>query len=160
MTESQKKQAKISSLRLLAATPKSRNELAKKLSEKGFDGRVIRETLDELEKQGLLNDRAYAQEIVVKNTQGHLSGAKKIAFDLKRHGISEEVRVEMLSNLTPEQEAGRAREAALQRWERFKNLPEEKRRKRVYDFLVRRGFDYQIAREVVEELASETEPSS
>ena len=155
MTESQKKQAWISSLRFLAASPKSRTELAKKLADKGYPAPVIRETLDELEKQGFLNDRSYAQQLLARRIQGQPSGQRKISFELKHHGIPESIREEILSGLTPEEERTRARDVAVQRWERLKGQPLEKRKKRVYDLLIRRGFDYQVARDILDELRGE-----
>ena len=154
MAESQQKQAWITSLRLLAATPKTRRELAAKLSDKGYAEAVIRETLDALESQGLLSDQAYARNLLGRFTLSQPSGKRKIAFELKRHGVPTGIRNELLEGLTPEDETGRAREIAGARWERLKTLPAEKRKKRIYDLLIRRGFDFQIARDILEELES------
>lgn len=154
MDESQKKQAWISSLRLLAASPKTRGELAKKLTEKGYPEEIVRQTLDQLESQGLLSDRAYAVNLLSRFVHAQPSGRRRIAFEMKKRGVPAKIREDVLSQVTPEQEADRAREIGLARWERFKNLDEPKRKKRVYDFLIRRGFDFQLVRDVVEEFAS------
>lgn len=157
MEDSQQKQAMITSLRLLAATPKSRNQLARRLSEKGYVQTVVRETLDQLEKQGLLNDRGLAQELKSRFTQAKPSGRKRLVFEMKRRGIPEKVREEVLGELNPEDEQNRAREAGLLRWQKFKNLPLLKRKKRVYDFLLRRGFDYSTVRSLVERFESQND---
>ena len=150
--QSQEKQAWIVSLRLLAATPKSAGQLAGKLADKGFAPEVIQKTIDRLQEKGILSDRAFAQGIVTRLTESNLSGNRRIAFELKRKGIPAKVREEVLEKLDPEAEANRARELAQQKWERFATLDRDKRQKRVYDFLIRRGFDFQIVREVIEEL--------
>ena len=152
MKPEQKKQAKITSLRLLAATPKSRRELSKKLLDKGFDGEVVEETLNELEAQGILNDRAYAQNLVSRFTHAKPSGMRKISFELKRHGVSSQLQEEMIANAAPEEEIQRARELAEGRWEKWKSLPGIKRKKRVFDFLIRRGFNFQLAKDILDEL--------
>lgn len=157
MEESQKKQAMIIALRTLAASPKSRMEITRKLKEKGFASEVISETLEGLEKSGFLNDKSYAQNLTVKYTQGKPSGSRKISFEMKRHGIPEKVREEILSGINPEDEKQRAAELALARWERLQNLDIQKRKKRVFDLLMRRGFDFNIVREVIEELHSGNE---
>jgi len=54
--------------------------------------------------------------------------------------------------LAPEEETDRARELARAKWERFAKLDGPKRKRRVYDFLLRRGFDFQTVRDVVEQL--------
>lgn len=154
MDESQKKQAMIIALRILAASPKSRMEITRKLKEKGFPPEVIAETLMGLEKSGYLNDKSYAQNLAFKFTQAKPSGSRKLKFELKRHGISEKVREEILSGMTEEDEKTRALETGTARWERFQTLDPEKRRKRVFDFLMRRGFDYNVVREVMNELSS------
>ncbi len=150
MAESQKKQAWVTSLRLLAASPKSRKELAFKLTDKGYEEGVIQEILDNLERQGILSDRSYGRNLVARFVQGQPSGRRKIAFELKRHGLPSSIQEELLGELNPEEEIARAEELAGARWERLKNFPIEKRRKRVYDFLIRRGFDFQIVRDILE----------
>ena len=157
MSESQRKQAWITALRLLTATPKSSGELARKLREKGYGGAVVRETLRELEAKGVLSDRSYAQNIVAKYSLSQPSGTNRIRFELMRRRIPAPIREEALSILTPESEMDRAREIGLQRWNRFQSLPAEKRKKRTYDFLIRRGFSFDIVRELIEEL-SEAKP--
>ena len=151
MNESQRKQAMITSLRLLTATAKSRIELSKRLFDKGYGEEVIQETLGELEKLGLLNDRSFAENLKSRLTTSKPSGSRKIEFEMKRRGVPSKIRQEILEEITPEEETERARELGLARWEKFASLPEDKRKKRLYDFLVRRGFGFRIARDLIEE---------
>ena len=152
MSESQKKQAELTALRLLAASPKTRLQLSQKLLSKGYPRTVVEETLGRLEEQGLLNDRAFAKDLIAKWVHVKPSGIRKISFELKRRGISAKVREELLAELSPEAEGGRARELARAQWEAWSRLPEERRRKKVYDFLARRGFDFEVVRNLIEEL--------
>ena len=157
MDDSQKKQAQITLLRLLAASPKSRKELERKLADKGYDSSVIQASLDDLETKGLLSDKAYAKNLVSRFTMVRPSGHRKISFELQRHGISKKIRDEMLADVNPSEERNRAKEIGLARWMRFQNLNPERRKKRVYDFLLRRGFDFQIARDLIEEFENKNE---
>ena len=150
--EEQEKQAWIVSLRLLAATPKSAKELHDKLAAKGFPAALIQKTIETLQTKGLLSDRALAQNIVTRFTQSSPSGSRKISFELKRKGVGSKLREEILEGLNPEDETARAREIAQVKWERFAGLDANKRKRRIYDFLIRRGFDFQTVRDVVEEL--------
>lgn len=129
-----------------------------RLQEKGFPGHVIRDTLQDLKKQGLLNDTAYAKNLVSRLTYERPSGRYKIDFELKRHKIPAPIREEVLAPLSPASETAKARELARERWERFKKLPLEKRKKRVYDYLIRRGFEFQIARDLIEEIQNLQSP--
>ncbi len=139
---------------MLTASSKSRQELTKRLAEKGYGEGVIREALDQLEAQGILSDRKYAEELLSRLTVGKPSGRRKIGFELKRHGIPRKIQEDILSSLEPSEERERARELALHKWDSSKNLGKEKQKKRVYDFLVRRGFDFEIARDIVQRLES------
>jgi regulatory protein len=154
--DEQKKQAWIVSLRLLEATPKSRRDLSQKLKDKGFSQDLIEETLNELEARGILSDKAFAQNIVTRLTHGNPSGSRKISFELKRKGVPNAIREEILAKIDPEREAERAKDLAKTRWERLANQPFDKRKKKVFDFLLRRGFDYQLVRDTMEALGRDS----
>ncbi|HOW58839.1 MAG TPA: regulatory protein RecX [Candidatus Omnitrophota bacterium] len=153
--EEKHKQATITSLRLLAASPKSGQELKKKLTEKGYPDEIICRVLEELGVQGILDDNAYAKDLVNRLTQGKSSGKYKVAFELKRHGVPEAIRNELLESITPDQEFDRALEQARMKWMGWATLEPPKRKKRLYDFLIRKGYDFQIAQEVLRKLMKE-----
>ena len=69
-----------------------------------------------------------------------------------KRGIGETLIREVLEKYSPEEERERARELARDKFERWQKLEPMKRRKRVYDFLVRRGFDFAMTRDLVEEI--------
>ncbi len=126
--------------------------MAWKLKQRGYEGNVIKEALDELEKQGILNDRVYANDLVSRFRFAKPSGTRKMRFELKRHGISEKLSAEVLEPIGEEEEMSRARELVLSRLPRLERLEPLKKKKRLYDLLMRRGFDYPIVRDVVEEM--------
>lgn len=150
--DEQAKQAWAASLRLLAATPKTRKELERKLLDKNFPEEAVQTVLTELETRGLLSDAAYAKNLAIRLTQVKPSGRRKLSFEMKRHGVPAKVQQEILSEMTEEDEAARAKELASHKWEQNAKLERDKRKKKVFDFLLRRGFDFQIARETIEGL--------
>lgn len=154
----QERQALVTSLRLLAATPKSRKGLARKLEERGFSQEVIEGTLDRLERQGLLNDRSLAQSLFQSYIYHRPSGRKRIAFEMGKRGIKDSTIEEVLEKYTPQEEKEKASELARDKVLRWKKLERMKRRKKIYDFLVRRGFDFSLSREVVGEVEKELAP--
>lgn len=151
----QEKQALVTSLRLLTVTPKSRRGLARKLEERGFPQTVIEGTLDHLEKQGVLNDRALGQSLLQSYLYRRPSGRKRIAFEMEKRGIKDSLIEELLEKDTPEEERARALDLARNKVAGWKKLDRTKRRKKLYDFLVRRGFDFNLSREVAEEVERE-----
>lgn len=150
--ESQAKQAWLTSLRLLTATPKTRKELEKKLLEKGYPQPIIQETLNRLEEQGLLSDQTYAKNLLSRLTYDKPSGRRKISFEMKRRGVPARIQEELLAAVSVEEETAKASELAQHKWLQGSQLDPEKRKKKVYDFLIRRGFDFQIARDIIERL--------
>ncbi len=155
-TEERIKQAFITSLRLLAASPKSGQELQKKLAGKGYGGEIIEEVLTRLRAQGVLDETRYAQDLVARLTQGSAAGRHKVAFELKRHGVSQKIRNDLLESLTDEAETERALEQARLKWSDGAKLDPQKRKKRLYDFLIRKGYDFQIVQAVLQKLSRES----
>ncbi len=153
--DEQKKQAVIILLRLLAASPKSESELRKKLAEKGFPSEAIENALEDLSRQGILDDAKYAKDLMARLTMGKAAGRHKIAFELKRHGIPKGIQNELLGTLSAESEAERALEQARIKWAGWASIDPQKRKKRLYDFLIRKGYDFQIAQDVLQKLAKE-----
>jgi regulatory protein len=153
--EEQTKQALITALRLLAASPKSDQELRKKLAAKGYPNEVLERALNELRDQGVLDDKIYAKDLMTRLTLGKAAGRHKIAFEMKRHGVPQKIRQELLETLTNEDEAVRALEQARLKWAGWSKLEPQKRRKRLYDFLIRKGYDFQVAQDILQKLAKE-----
>ena len=91
LAEEQTKQAYITCLRLLAASPKSGQELRKKLAAKGYSAESIDQALQNLRAQGILDDTAYAKDLAARLTLGKCVVRHKIAFELRRHGISKKI---------------------------------------------------------------------
>ncbi len=151
----QEKQALVTSLRLLAATPKSRKVLQKKLEEKGYPEETVLKTLDQLETQGLLNDRILAQSLFQTLSNYRGEGRKRVAFEMKKRGIGNDLIQELLENYSPEDEHSKALELARERLDRWKGIDRMKRRKKIYDFLCRRGFDFNLSRDVMNEVEKE-----
>ena len=150
----QTRQAFITCLRLLAASPKSGHELKKKLAGKGYSEEAVDQALAELRSQGILDDEAFAKDLMTRLTLGKSAGRHKIAFELKRHGISKKIREDLLEGISEEDETRRALEQARLKWSGWSKLEPQKRKKRLYDFLVRKGYDFQIVQDILQELSS------
>ena len=155
LEEEQTKQAIITCLRLLAASPKSGQELRKKLEGKGYSAETIDRAIGDLEIQGILDDTVYAKDLVARLTLGKCAGRHKIAFELKRHGISKRISDKMLGALSSEDETERALEQARLKWTGWSRLDPQKRKKHLYDFLMRKGYDFQIVQDILQKLSKE-----
>jgi len=150
--DEQTKQALITALRLLAASPKSGSEIQKRLEAKGYSTESIEQALGQLRDQGVLDDTLYAKDLMSRLTLGKAVGRHKIAFELKRHGISKKISETLLGTLSSEDETERALEQARLKWTGWPALDPQKRKKRLYDFLMRKGYDFQIVQDVLQKL--------
>ncbi len=155
LADEQTKQAFITCLRLLAASPKSGHELRKKLADKGYPDEAVDRALADLREQGVLDDTKYARDLMARLTVGKAAGRRKIAFELKRHGISKKISDELLDTISNEDEIERALEQARLRWIAGSKLDPQKRKKRLYDFLIRKGYDFQIVQDILQRLSTE-----
>lgn len=145
MDEEQKKQAMITALRSLTMNDKSEHDLTVKLRDKGYPEPIIVFTLDRLKAEGFLSDQAFAQKLSDRILSGKKAGTHKLAFELKKKRIPESIRKEVLSAVDPEQQRLQALEIAELKIRSFRDTDSRVLRKKLYDFLIRKGYDFQLA---------------
>lgn len=130
-------------LRLLGKRPYPRRILLTKLVSKGFSKHSSDLILNEFEEKGWIDDMNYARAYV--NDKYNLAGwgPKKIEMYLKRDGVSEAVIKSALDLLEPSESTADTLEK-LVRKRRLAFLREKdtfKRKKKVVDYLLRKGFN-------------------
>jgi regulatory protein len=97
-------------LRLLTTRPRSRNELAEALRERGIPEDVGELVLDRLGELGLVNDAALAEAAVYSGHTHRSLGRRALSTDLRRRGVPDEIACEAVATVRPEDEEQRARE--------------------------------------------------
>lgn len=134
-------------------------EMRRKLRKNGYGADIIDDVIQRLADSGYLDDEAYAKAYVESRFSGSGHGPRRLSADLIKRGVDRGIVERAVSEAFDDDEL---RDAALQqgrkRWaalERETDL--RKRKKRVMDFLARRGFDYGLAREIVEGLVEEVD---
>jgi len=148
----QKRRAKEKALRLLSVRSRSRKELADRLKQAKFSPEAIEYTLGEMERLGFLNDGDFAQAWGRNRTATRPVGAFMLRQELRRKGVAEEdIEKGLQAAFRESSEAEVARELAIRRKQTLAALPEEKARKRLQDFLLRRGFGWDLVSELMEE---------
>lgn len=100
-------------LKLLAARPHFRAELAAKLARRGYPEEEVETALDRLTERGFLNDSAAAAGFVAGRVEKG-EGKRKVAAELRRRGASDEAVEAALADL-PDDDTEAALEAA-RRW--------------------------------------------
>lgn len=138
-------------LKLLSLRMHTEHELIKKLYAKKLSPADIRSALAVLKTKGLINDARFAKTYS-EELRRKASGDIRIRFQLKQKGLSEQLISECFEKENPEQQYERALEAAQMKLKPNQAL-EPKEKKRLYDLLVRKGFDYEVCRKVIHQLA-------
>ena len=153
MDDKVKARARNNAYILLRQRPRSVYEIRNRLKLKGYDDLLIEDVVASLEQAGDLNDEKFARFWVESRMHMNPAGDVVLKHELKRNGISEDL-IEAV--LTEKAEKYNEYEIALSmakdRFERLKKLDRRKATKRIYDYLLRRGFKYDNIRRVVENL--------
>ncbi|MBI4395419.1 MAG: regulatory protein RecX [Candidatus Omnitrophica bacterium] len=152
---SQFKQGYLYAIRLLAASKKSEREVSKRLEEKGYSKETINQVLNELISQKILSDQKLVGETIQNAIHAKRYGRRRIFMELKKRGIPSPEIEKALEDYPKTLERETAFGLARDRWIKLEKVEYQKRKKRLYDFLLNRGFDFELAREIVNQMRSD-----
>lgn len=155
--EKRKARARNNAYALLRMRPRSEHEIRTRLREKGYDDSLIDEVTNDLKRLNDIDDTAFAKFWVESRMHLNPAGDVVLKHELKEKGISDsiiEATLDAKAKNYDEYEV--AFNMARERFERFKRLDRQKAAKRLYDFLVRRGFKYENVQRIIEELAKKS----
>lgn len=142
--------AKEAAYRCLTYRPRSRAEVEAKLREKGFDEAAIQSTLSGLVRLGYIDDEKFARLWAESRVRLRAFGRRRIDRELREKGIDPSIVREALDGVfTIDQEIDIAEKAAARKVKGMQCLDRETRRRRLAGFLERRGFPYDVIRNVV-----------
>jgi regulatory protein len=140
-------------LNFLSYRPRSVEEVRRKLRQTDIDETtieaVIEAVIERLERAGLLDDEAFARFWVENREQFGPRGTRALRYELRQKGVPDEIIQETIADLD---EGDAAYHAALKRLRRYAQADEQTFRKRLGDYLVRRGFAYHTVRDVLDRL--------
>jgi regulatory protein len=145
--------AREAALSLLSYRARSRGELEQRLQRKGYPPEVVERCLTELEDRGLVDDASFAASFVRDRIRGKPKGERRISQELRARGIDRTTAGSVISEVM---EAENVTEVELARAaaDRWRSRPGEeplRARRRLYGFLMRRGFSGEAVRAVLEE---------
>ena len=152
-SDSDFKQALSISYRLLSYRPRSVYEISSKLNEKGYDRDLIDKVIDHLKRLHYLDDKEFAKLWVEARMRCKPVGSIGMKRDLKSKGLEEGLINEAIKTKEASYDDF---EAALKLAERrlatYGKIHKLKAKRRIYDYLVRRGFKFEIVRQVLKVL--------
>jgi len=132
--------AKAYAFLLLKYRLRSEKELFSRMSRKKFPNQVIRETIDFLKEKKFIDDTVFARAWVASRWQKAI-GPRRLRQELRLKGIDKELIAQSLEGLSESSSQREAiRDIAQSRLARMKGLDPRTARRRLYAYLVRRGF--------------------
>lgn len=137
----------------LSYRARSEKEIRENLSKHEIPETVIEDTLERLRQSGLANDKHFAEAWVENRSTFRPRGRRALTLELRQKGINDSTIESALEDLDEDAlayEAGQKKASKLrvQEWSEF--------RKKMSDFLARRGFSYSVIAPIVSRLWSET----
>ena len=141
----------------LSYRARSEKEIRQNLRKHEVPDEVIEETLQRLRGAGLANDNEFAQAWVENRNTFRPRSKRALTVELRQKGLDDEA---IQASLSAVDEEALAYAAALKRAPRFKDLEWVEFRKKLSEFLARRGFSYSVVAPVVSKIWSETHTES
>ena len=141
------------SMLFLSYRARSESEIRKNLRKHEIPEAVIDQTIERLRQDGLANDDQFAQAWVENRTTFRPRSRRMMAMELKQKGLADEAIRSAVENVNDE---ASAYEAAKKRAARLKGLEWNDFRRKLSEFLARRGYSYSVIAPVVTRIWNET----
>lgn len=129
---------------------RSISEIKTKLKTKKLSDSNIERVITHLTELGLINDEDFARQLVNEKIKNKPAGKKYLQQKLFQKGIPKQISEDVLNNIfTVDIE----KELALKVYDKLKpklsGLDIQDKKKKIYETLARKGFDYEIINEII-----------
>jgi regulatory protein len=144
-------------LNLLTHRGRSERELRQRLRQKGYTSTAIDEAIRRVVEWGYLNDEQFAASWVEQRSSGRPRSRRALAHELREKGVDRQI-IETTIEEADIDELADARRLGADKWRKEGAQESDRRRQRTAGFLARRGYSWQIAKQVIDELESGETP--
>ena len=131
-------------LNYLSYRPRSRAEVERYLQKRDLSPGGIEAVAERLERAGLLDDEAFARYWVENRERNRPKGLRALRYELRGKGISNETIERVLVSVDVPDSAYRS---STRKAQQLAHLDRGTFTKKIIEYLARRGFDYEVARE-------------
>jgi len=137
--------------RLLAYRDRSVSEIRECLKRKEYQPAVISRVVEELTTLGYLDDERFAKTWSGSLARNKKVGPRYILNALAKKGIKRDIAQNAVSDLfdEPAAEENEIKKLVEQKTSYKKSLTPLQKKKRIYNFLIRRGFSYHAVMQVI-----------
>ncbi|MEY2778126.1 MAG: hypothetical protein RL008_222 [Actinomycetota bacterium] len=142
-------------LRRLSHAPRTRKELAKDLKDKDISDDVANLALDRFEEVGLINDQALASNYVSSQHERKGLGKNALRQQLRAKGISDDMALEAISQISDDQEFQAAFALACKKIRSLQRDDAKTQLRKIVGVLARKGYSSNLAFRVAKEVISD-----
>jgi regulatory protein len=143
-------------MRYLGYRPRSESELRQRLQRKGFDIDYIEKTLAKLKEQGLVDDTAFAR-FWIENRESFSPRSQWLnRLELQRKGLDSNIIEQVVGEVD---DCDSAYRAALNKTHRLSSSDYRLFRRRLGEYLKRKGFGYEVINETINKIWKENSSS-
>lgn len=140
-------------LRLLGRRDHASHELRLKALKKDFKKSILDDVIFELEEKGYINNYSFAKKFVHDKFEFNKWGPNKIRMHLIKKNIDKKIIDKILIEQIPgEKRADALVELILKKKRAILRADPEKRRKKIFDYLLRKGFNSNVILSRMDEL--------
>lgn len=133
-------------LKFLEYRPRTEEEIRRNLEKHDVPEEIIAATVARLQRANLINDLRFAKNWVENRSDRRPRGRRALAFELRQKGVNRQAIDRALEDVDEERLAYRA---ALKQSRKLRNLNQQEFRRKLYGYLSRRGFGYEVSAPVV-----------
>lgn len=145
--------AKNNAYSLLRSRPRSEFELRQRLKIKGYSSEIVEAIVCDLKRLGEIDDAKFARLWVESRMHQNPMGDIVLRRELQEKGISDGIIEATLADKSEHYDEFKvASSMAEERFRQYAKLDKKKALKRLYDFLIRRGFAFDTVQKIVGEI--------
>ena len=133
--------------RLLSYRDRSEKEVREKLVRKGFEGKVVEDTLNYFKESRFIDDRRFAESLKRDAAENKFLSRIGTRDYMMKKGVPADIADELL---TPDDDyMDTAKKLVEKKLRHMKGLDDQTIKKRLWGLLSRRGFSYDIAYKIL-----------
>jgi regulatory protein len=136
-------------LNMLAFQPRSARDLKRRLVQKGEEAPNVDAAIERLVEKGILDDAQFARQFTRSRVAGQGSSKRRLQQDLFKRGVEREVADEAIAEVLSDEgvdESEVVERVARKKARSLAKLDGPTRRRRLYAFLARRGYEGEAIR--------------
>ena len=136
-------------LNLLAFQARSARDLRRRLVQKGEPAEHVDRAIERLTAQGLLDDAQFARQLARSKVASQGASRRRLQQEMFKRGVAREVADEAIAEVYEDEQVDEGvlvEEVARKKVRSLAGLDPEARRRRLYAFLARRGYEGEAIR--------------